>query len=95
MKIAYLALENLLAGKRRDPVDGFTPEQRFFLGYAQLWRSVARPDYERTRLNTDPHAPWMWRVNGPLSNMPEFAAAWGCKAGDPMVRPAEKRAAIW
>jgi len=95
LKIAYLALERLLEGRKRDPIDGFTPEQRFFLGYAQMWRSVARPEYLRTRVNTDPHAPWMWRVNGPLSNMPEFAAAWGCKAGDPMVRSADKRAAIW
>ena len=95
LKIAYLALERLLATKPRVTIDGFTPEQRFFLGYAQMWRSVARPEYARTRVNTDPHAPWIWRVNGPLSNMPEFAAAWACKAGDPMVRAADKRAAIW
>ncbi len=95
LKIAYLALERLLASKPRVTIDGFTPEQRFFLGYAQMWRSVSRPEYARTKVNTDPHAPWMWRVNGPLSNMPEFAAAWACQAGDPMVRPAEKRAEIW
>ena len=96
LKISYLAFEHLLTRKGRPPtIDGLTPEQRFFLAYAQIWRSVARPEYARMRVNTDPHAPWMWRVNGPLSNMPEFAAAWGCKPGDPLVRPPNKRAAIW
>ena len=96
LKISYLALERLLASKGRPPaIDGFTPEQRFFLGFAQMWRAVVRPEYARTSVNTDPHAPWMWRVNGPLSNMPEFARAWGCKPGDPMVRAADKRAEIW
>jgi len=60
-----------------------------------LWRSVAPPEDPRTNVKTDPQAPWMCRVNGPLSNMPEFDAAWGCKPGDPMVQPADKRAAIW
>ncbi|HEY2854449.1 MAG TPA: M13 family metallopeptidase [Gemmatimonadaceae bacterium] len=96
VKISFLALERLLARKGRpQAIDGFTPEQRFFLAYARMWRAVTRPEYARTSVNTDPHSPSMWRVNGPLSNMPEFAAAWGCREGDPMVRPPQQRAAIW
>ena len=93
---AYDALEGLLQRKGRPgPIDGFTPEQRFFLGYAQSWRIHTRPEAMRNRVTTDPHAPEVWRVNGPLSNMPAFAQAFGCKPGDPMVRPAEVVAHIW
>lgn len=96
MKVAYEALQKALAKKGRPAsIDGFTPEQRFFLSYAQFWRRVVRPEYERTQVQTDPHAPWMWRVDGPLSNMPEFAKAFGCKPGDAMVRPPDQRAQIW
>jgi putative endopeptidase len=96
LTIAYYALEKALAEKGRPaPIDGFTPEQRFFLSWAQVWRRLQRPEAERLQVNTDPHSPAQWRVNGPLSNMPEFAKAWGCKAGDPMVRGDEVRAGIW
>jgi putative endopeptidase len=96
VKIAYLALQKALAQSGRPaPIDGYTPEQRFFLSYALLWRQIARPEALRMRLNVDTHAPLNWRVNGPLSNMPEFAAAWSCKTGDPMVRPDTLRARIW
>ena len=96
LKVAYEALESdLTAAGRPGLIDGFTPEQRFFLSYAQVWRMVARPEYLRLQVNTDPHAPWMWRVNGPLSNMPEFAKAFGCSTGTPMVRPDTLRAEIW
>jgi putative endopeptidase len=96
LKIAYVALEKALAKKGRPGlIDGFTPEQRFFLSYARVWRNVSRPEYLRNRVKTDPHAPLNWRVNGPLSNMPEFAKAFGCKTGDPMVRPELVRAEIW
>ena len=54
-----------------------------------------RPEQQRLLVNTNPHAPAKWRVNGPLSNMPEFAKAFGCSEGDPMVRPAAVRAQIW
>jgi putative endopeptidase len=85
-----------MEGKPRPAnIDGFTPEQRFFLAWAQVWRSNTRPELMRLRVNTNPHSPEIWRTNGPLSNMPEFAKAWGCKAGDPMVQPADKQAAIW
>ena len=95
LTIAYAALQKSLAGKPHDPIDGFTPEQRFFLSWAQVWRSIQRDEAARTQVNTDPHAPARWRVNGPLSNMPEFARAWGCKGGDPMVRADSQRAQIW
>jgi putative endopeptidase len=96
LAIAYAALQKELAGKPRPAkLEGFTPEQRFFLSYAQLWRRLTRPEALRTQVNTDPHSPGHWRVNGPLSNLDEFAKAFGCKEGDPMVRNAEERARIW
>ena len=96
LTIAYYAYQRSLKGKPRPPViDGFTPEQRFFLGHAQGWRSQMRDEAARMRALTDPHSSARWRVNGPLSNMPEFAKAFGCKAGDPMVRDDSVRAEIW
>jgi len=95
LKIAYEALERSFSGKRPPPIDGFTPEQRFFLSWAQVWRTKARPEAERQQVLTDPHAPARWRVNGPLANMPEFAKAFGCRSGDPMVRPDSLRPQIW
>ena len=94
--IAYTAFEKSLQGKPRPPkIDGFTPEQRFFLAWAQVWRENIRPELARLYLKTDPHSPQQWRTNGPLSNLPEFAKAWGCKGGDPMVRPASEQPDIW
>jgi putative endopeptidase len=96
LSISYAALEKALAAKGRPPnIDGFTPEQRFFLAFAQIWRSNTTPEAARLRINTDPHSPGEWRTNGPMSNMPEFAAAFGCKPGDPMVRPDAVRPVIW
>jgi putative endopeptidase len=96
LNIAYAALEKALAGKPRPPlIDGFTPEQRFFLAWAQIWRQNITPQMAAQRVLTDPHAPGRWRVDGPISNMPEFAAAFGCKPGDPMVRADAQRAVIW
>jgi putative endopeptidase len=96
LTIAYAAFQKSLAGKPRPAnIDGFTPEQRFFLSWAQVWREAMRPEQQRVLVNTNPHAPAQWRVNGPLSNMPEFAKAFGCKAGDPMVRADAIRAQIW
>ncbi len=93
---AYDALERALQRDGRPgPIAGFTPEQRFFLGYAQSWRVHTRPEALRNRVTVDPHAPERWRVNGPLSNMPAFAKAFGCKPGDPMVRAAEVVPHIW
>lgn len=84
LKLAYLAVEKGLQGKPRSKVGGFTREQRFFLSYAQVLRSLIRPEAALQMLNGT-HSPAQWRVNGPLSRMPEFAAAWNCKSGDRMV----------
>ena len=76
-------------------IDGFTPEQRYFIAYAQSYRQHTRPAALRTRVTVDPHAPEEWRVNAPLSNMPEFASAFHCKPGDLMVRSLEVVPHIW
>ena len=93
--LAYAAFERSLQGKERRIIGGFTPEQRFFLGYARQWASNERPEAERTQVNTDPHPPGYYRVIGPLSNFPPFAKAFGCQEGDKMVRPAAERCEIW
>ncbi len=94
--IAYRAYERTLRGKPRPPkVDGYTPEQRFFLGYGQIWAETDRPQYARLLAKTDPHPAPRNRVDGTLSNMPEFAQAWNCPANAKMVRPAADRCRIW
>jgi predicted metalloendopeptidase len=93
---AYDALESRLARQGRPPlIEGYTPEQRYFIAYAQSWRVHVRPEQLRTRVTVDPHAPEQWRINGPLSNIPAFAQAFGCKEGDLMVRPKDKVPSIW
>ena len=94
--VAFAALQKALAGKPKPAlIDGFTSEQRFFLAWAQIWRQNIRDEAQRQRIMTDPHSPGRWRVNGPLSNMAEFAQAFGCKPGDPMVRGDAIRASLW
>jgi putative endopeptidase len=94
LTIAYDAYQRSLKGKKRPAnIDGFTPEQRFFLGWAQVWAAKYTPEAERRQVQTGPHSLPKWRVNGPLSNMPQFAKAFGCKAGQPMVR--ENACQIW
>jgi putative endopeptidase len=96
LNVAFDAYMKSLEGKPRPKeIDGFTAEQRFFLGYAQSYASNMRPEYERYVTGSDPHSLGRFRVNGPLSNMPQFAAAFGCKAGDRMVRPAAETCRIW
>ena len=96
LTIAYAAFQKALAGRPWPPkIDGFTPEQRFFLGWAQVWAEKARPEYEQNLVKTNPHPLARFRVIGPLSNMPVFAAAFHCKAGDAMVRPPDRRCQIW
>jgi putative endopeptidase len=93
---AYDAMERALnRSGQRQLVEGFTPEQRFFIGYAQSWRENTRPERLRSRILTDPHAPAHWRTNGPLSDMASFAQAFGCKPGDPMVRASSLVPQIW
>ncbi|HEY4320320.1 MAG TPA: M13 family metallopeptidase [Gemmatimonadales bacterium] len=92
----YDALEAALARQGRPgKIDGFTPEQRYFLGYAQSWREHVRDASLKTRVTTDPHSPDRWRTNGPLSNDPQFAAAFSCKPGDRMVRDPKSVPEIW
>ncbi len=74
---------------------GFTPAQQFFVGFAQAWCANYRPEALRLLVATNPHSPPKYRVNGPLSNLPEFAAAFQCKEGSPMATPAAKRCEIW
>jgi putative endopeptidase len=94
--IAYEALKKSLAGKPRPAnIDGFTPEQRFFIGWGVIWAISQRTESERQQAIGDPHPLSRYRVNGPLSNLPEFAAAFGCKAGDAMVRAANRRCQVW
>jgi predicted metalloendopeptidase len=93
LAIAYAAYEKSIAGKRPPDIDGFTPEQRFFLGWVQVWATNQRAEAARLQTNTDPHPLAQFRGNGPLSNMAEFAKAFGCKKGDAMVR--EQVCKIW
>ncbi len=86
LRVAYLALQNTLAGKTRAKVDGFTPEQRFFLGFANVWCQNATEAAARQLAQTDPHSPGEFRTIGSVSNMPEFAQVFACKAGQSMVR---------
>jgi len=93
--VAYAAYQKSMEGKPRVTIDGFTPEQRFFLGYARGWANNIRPEFARLLVNIDPHPLAKFRVNGPLANMPQFAAAFQCKTGDTMVRDETKRCQIW
>jgi putative endopeptidase len=86
MRIAYMALLNSLAGKDPEPIDGLTAKQRFFLGFANVWCQNRTDQIARFLANIDPHSPGKWRVNGTVSNMPEFRDAYHCKADAPMVR---------
>jgi predicted metalloendopeptidase len=95
LTIAYNALEKDLTGKPQPSVGGFTPEQRFFLAFGQIWAANDRPEYERLMANTNPHALDRYRGIAAPSNIPAFAQAFDCKAGDAMVRPPEIRCRIW
>jgi putative endopeptidase len=86
LRVSYMALQKALAGQPRTKIDGFTPEQRFFLGFANVWCQNVTEAAARQLAQTDPHSPGAFRVIGSVSNMPEFQQAFGCKAGQPMVR---------
>ncbi|MBI2682333.1 MAG: M13 family metallopeptidase [Acidobacteriales bacterium] len=93
LRIAYMALMNTLAGKDKKVVDGFTPAQRFFLGFAQVWCQNTTDAESLNRVKTDPHSPGEFRANGTIGNMEEFQKAFSCKAGDKMAP--EKRCRVW
>jgi putative endopeptidase len=95
LKLSFTALKKVLSEHPQGRIDGFTPEQRFFLSFANDWREKDRPESEQLQVNTDPHAPSRFRVNGPLSNLDEFAAAFDVPEGAPMRRPAADRVSIW
>jgi predicted metalloendopeptidase len=96
-RIALAALEQMIAddksGKEGQNIDGFTPQQRFFLGFGRVWCEKQRPENLRLLVSTNPHSPGRFRVNGVVQNMPEFQKAWNCKAGQPMV--AENACHVW
>jgi putative endopeptidase len=96
-RIALMALEHMIAedktGKEGKSIDGYTPQQRFFLGFARVWCEKQRPEFLRMQVTTNPHSPGKYRVNGVVQNMPEFQKAWSCKAGQPMV--AENACHVW
>jgi predicted metalloendopeptidase len=96
VKLSFAALQKALekSGKR-EKIDGFTPEQRFFLGWAAVWRANTREPEIKRRLVMDSHSPTKFRCNGPLSNTPEFQKAFNIPDGAPMIRPPEKRVSIW
>jgi endothelin-converting enzyme/putative endopeptidase len=94
-RIALMALHEMMAQNANAgaKIDGYTPEQRFFLGYGRVWCESRRPEYSRMLVSVDPHSPGRFRVNGVMPNMPEFQQAWGCKAGQAMVSASACR--VW
>jgi len=87
-RIALMALHAMMAEAKQDPVkkiDDYTPDQRYFLGFARVWCENITPEMSRMLVRVDPHSPGRWRVNGVVRNMPEFQKAFGCKAGQPMA----------
>jgi putative endopeptidase len=96
LTLAHAAFEKSLEGKpSAGPIDGFTAEQRFFLGFVQVWANNIRPEEASRLAKTDPHPLNRYRVISPLMNMPSFAKAWGCSADSKMVRSESMRCRIW
>ena len=95
LEVAFRAYRMSLGGSTPPVVEGFTGDQRFFLGYAQVWRTAMRPETLRQRLVVDPHSPGMYRALVPLTNMQAFYDAWDVKPGDRMYRAPEDRVKIW
>ena len=93
--LAYMAWQDATKGQSPAPRDGLTPEQRFFVGFAQWACDNDRPENLRVRAATDPHSPGIYRINGVVVNMPEFAKAFACKQGQPMTKPADKVCKVW
>ena len=93
VKLAFAAMR--AAGGSKATVAGLTPDQQFFVGMAQCWCTGTREPFARLLAATDPHSNPRSRVNGPLSNTPEFARAFQCREGSPMARPAAERCEVW
>lgn len=95
LTIAYRAYVNSLNGKESPVMDGFTGEQRVFLGWAQVWKNKARDEFVRNQVLSDPHSPADYRVNGTVVNIPAFYEAFDVKPGDELYLPPEERVTIW
>ena len=95
LNIAYEAFKKTKQGQGTDKIDGLTPDQRFFLSWAQVWRANTRPEELASRLKTDPHSPSLLRCNVPLSNMKAWYDAFGIKPTDKNFRPENERARVW
>ncbi len=95
LSIAYAAFKKTAEGKSGKKINGYTPDQRFFLSAAQVWQKKARRENLISQVLTDPHSMAMWRVNGPVSNMPAFYAAFHVLPADPMYRADSLRVKIW
>jgi len=95
LSIAYEAFTKTAQFREGKKIDGFTPAQRFFLNWAQVWRSNTLPETAAQLILTDPHSPGIYRGNGPLTNMDAWYEAFGVKEGDKMYKPADKRTKIW
>lgn len=95
LEVAWDAFKLTAQGKGDEKIENLTPGQRFFLSFAQSWRTQQRPEALRLQVQSNEHAPAKYRVNGPVSNLPQFAASFECKAGQPMARPASDRVDIW
>lgn len=93
--IAYSAFKLTKEGNDTTKTDGFTPDQRFFLAFAQSWRKKITEKAMYTQVNTDPHSPGMYRVKGPLMNFTPFYNAFNVQPGDKMYKPLDKRITIW
>lgn len=95
LSIAYKAYKLSLNGKEAPVIDGFTADQRFFMGWAQVWARLYRDEELRNRLVTDPHSPSEYRCNGVVRNIPEFYTTFGVKDGDKLYLKPEERVKIW
>jgi putative endopeptidase len=95
MAIAYQAFKNTDQGKSNEKIDGLTPDQRFFMAYAELWRNKTRPERLRTQVMTNPHSTPQYRTNNPMADLPAFYSAFNVKPGDKMYMPDSLRAEVW
>ena len=94
VRVTYLGKKGELTGLLKT-LGGMTPEQRFFVGFAQWDCADARPEALRVHARIDPHSPAKWRINGVVVNMPEFEKAFACKPGAKLVKPAAERCKVW